>query len=231
MFHVKHPQPPAGAVSAFGERIVLAERYAELLANQGVDWGLIGPREVDRVWERHILNSVAVAELIEPDAAVVDIGSGAGLPGVPIAIARPDLRVTLVEPMLRRCEFLKLVVEELAIPIRVVRGRAEEPEVRRDVGGADVVLSRAVASLDKLTKWCLPLCRPGGRMVALKGERAEEEVAASAGSMRALGATDIRVMKCGSPPDGATAVVATRGESTRPRRRGARPSKIERKGP
>lgn len=227
---MKHPDPPPAAVRQFGDRLSLARQYAELLANQGVDWGLIGPREVDRLWERHILNSAAVVELIDQDAVVVDIGSGAGLPGIPVAIARPDLRVTLLEPMLRRTEFLTLVVEQLHIPVAVVRGRAEEMTVRQNLGSADVVLSRAVASLEKLTTWSLPLLRLGGRMLALKGDRAEGEVAASASRMRTLGATDIRVVKCGSSPESTTVVVAVRGEPARAQRRVERRPRTERKG-
>ena len=231
MKHGAAPPPPAAAEEVFGARLEVARKYADLLAGPGVERGLIGPREVDRLWDRHILNSVAVAELIEPDARVVDIGSGAGLPGVPIAIARPDLRVALVEPMLRRTEFLEEVVVELGIPIEVLRGRAEEAEVRTRAGAADVVVSRAVASLDKLSRWSLPLLRPGGRMLAMKGERAEDEVTEGRRGMASLGATDVRVVRCGesysSPP--VTVVIAVRGERTPGRRRPMRTS--ERRGP
>lgn len=189
-----------------------AQRYAELLAGAGVERGLVGPREVDRIWERHLLNSAAIAELIEPNARIVDIGSGAGLPGIPLALARPDLHVTLVEPMLRRTEFLREVVDELSLDVRVIRGRAEEPAVRRQVGEVDAVVSRAVASLDKITKWSIPLLRPGGLMLAMKGARAEEEVREHRRVMASLGATDVRVMRCCAdyldPP--ATVVMAWR---------------------
>ena len=214
MKHGIAPPPPTAAAVVFGDRVGLAQRYADLLAGPGVDRGLLGPREVDRLWERHILNSAAVAELVEPGARVLDIGSGAGLPGLPIAIARPDVRVALIEPMLRRIEFLDEVVTALEVPIEIVRGRAEEPGVRSQVGGADVVVSRAVASLDKLTRWSLPLLRPGGRMLAMKGERADEEVDEGRRGMASLGATDVRVVKCGesysNPP--VTVVIAVRGE-------------------
>lgn len=222
MFHVKHtaaPPAPTAAEQVFGERLDAARRYADLLAGAGVERGLIGPREVERLWERHVLNSAAVGELIEPGARVVDIGSGAGLPGLPLAIARPDLRVTLVEPMLRRSEFLAEAVADLAVEVSVVRGRAEDPAVCAAVGGADAVVSRAVADLVKLTRWSLPLLRPGGRMLALKGERAAAEVTEQRAAMARLGATGVEVVRCGagylSPPT--TVVVAVRGSGRRPR--------------
>ncbi|MCX2929289.1 16S rRNA (guanine(527)-N(7))-methyltransferase RsmG [Mycobacterium sp. CVI_P3] len=217
MFHVKHgvaPLPPTAAAAVFGGRLDVAHRYADLLAGPGVERGLIGPREVERLWERHILNSAAVGELVEPGARVVDIGSGAGLPGLPLAIARPDVHVALIEPMLRRTDFLEEAVAALELPVEIIRGRAEEPGVRTRAGGADVVVSRAVASLDKLTRWSLPLLRPGGRMLAMKGERAEEEIVEGRRGMTSLGATDVKVVRCGEsysdPP--VTVVSAVRGE-------------------
>src|SRR5215213_9884443 len=218
MFHVKHADvspAPRAADALFGESSARAQRYAEILAGAGVERGLIGPREVDRLWDRHILNSVAVAELLESEDRVADIGSGAGLPGIPLALARPDLQLTLIEPLLRRSEFLREVADELGIDVTIVRGRAEEVSVRERVGEMDAVVSRAVASLDKLAKWSLPLVRPDGRMLAMKGERAEEEIRDHRRVMASLGAVDVRVMRCGAdyldPP--ATAVVARR-EST-----------------
>ncbi len=226
---MKHA-PPTAATEVFGDRLEIAQRYEELLAGPGVVRGLIGPREADRLWDRHILNSAAVAEVIEPDARVVDIGSGAGLPGIPLAIARPDLRVILVEPMLRRADFLREAADELRIALTVVRGRAEDKNVRHAVAGADVVVSRAVAGLDRLVGWSLPLLRPGGRMLALKGERADDEVAEHRAAMEKLGAADIRVMRCGSgyltPPT--TVVEAVRSERQLAPRAGRTP---ERRGP
>ena len=224
MKHADAPPPPAAAAEVFGDRLELAQRYADLLTGPGVERGLIGPREVDRIWDRHILNSAAVAELLDQGVRIADIGSGAGLPGLPIAIARPDIHVALVEPMLRRTEFLTEAVQVLGVAAEVVRGRAEEPGVRMAVGGADAVVSRAVASLDKLVRWSFPLLRPGGRMLALKGERAEEEVLEAQRAMASLGATDIRVVRCGvsysSPP--VTVVIAVRGERAPGRRRPTR---------
>ena len=179
MFHVKHVDvaaPPPAAAPLFGTGLDAAVRYAQILAGAGVERGLIGPREADRLWDRHLLNSVALAELLSPGEQIADIGSGAGLPGIPLALARPDLRVTLIEPLLRRSDFLREVIEDLDLDVTVVRGRAEERDRAAGVGEADAVVSRAVASLDKLTKWSMPLLRPGGRMLAIKGERAEQEI-------------------------------------------------------
>lgn len=238
MFHVKHldsrdreiplePVPDA-APAIFGDRLDLAERYAQLLATAGVEWGLLGPREVGRIWDRHLLNCAAAAELVEPGERIVDIGSGAGLPGLPMAIAKPGLRVVLVESLLRRTEFLAMVIDELGLDVDVVRGRAEDPDVRRTAGGADAVTSRAVASLDKLARWSLPLLRQGGRLLAIKGERAADELQEHRRVLAKLGAADARVVECGvsvlSPPT--TVVVARRAkpESARdaPRRRSSR---------
>ncbi len=185
------------AEQLFGVRLPLAARYVDLLTEQGVLRGLIGPREVPRLWQRHILNSAVVAELIPTGATVVDVGSGAGLPGVPLALARPDLTVTLLEPMARRVGWLTDVVAELGIPVEVVRGRAEEPDVQRRLGGADVVTARAVAPLAKLAGWCLPLVRPGGQLVALKGESAGDELARDADLVRRAGGSELSVVSCG----------------------------------
>lgn len=216
MFHVKR-DAPSPAAELFGDRLDAALRYAELLQTAGVERGLIGPREVDRIWERHIFNCAAVAELLHSGERVVDIGSGAGLPGIPLALVRGDIAVTLVEPLLRRSDFLSEVVGELGLDVAVVRGRAEEPEVRDRVGDADVVTSRAVASLDKLARWSLPLLKPGGRMLALKGDRADTELNEHRRVLTRAGVDDARVVKCGAeyldPP--ATVIVARRGMSTR----------------
>lgn len=212
MKHGEIPASPPAADAIFGPRLQAAERYAQILAGDGIERGLLGPGEVGRVWERHVLNSAAVIELLETGASVADIGSGAGLPGIPLALARPDLRVTLVEPLLRRADFLREVVDELDLEIAVLRGRAEDRAVRDQLGDVDAVTSRAVASLDKLARWCLPLLRDGGLMLALKGDRAEDEVDEHRGVMRSLGAVDVGVVKCGveylTPP--ATVVVARR---------------------
>jgi 16S rRNA (guanine527-N7)-methyltransferase len=221
MFHVKHDDDmaaPPGAAEIFGHRLDVAEAYVKLLATAGVERGLIGPRETDRLWDRHILNCGAVAELVAGSARVADIGSGAGLPGIPIAIARPDLQILLIEPLLRRATFLEEAVSELGLSsVSVIRGRAEDPSVKRTHSDLDVVTSRAVASLDKLTKWSVPLLRPGGSMYAIKGDRAQTEVDEYRRAMTRLGVSEIRVVKCGvnvlTPP--ATVVVAQRGDRNR----------------
>jgi 16S rRNA (guanine527-N7)-methyltransferase len=200
MFHVKHvglAEAPSSAQRVFGERLDAAKHYAEMLADAGVERGLLGPHETERLWERHLLNSAAVGELIGTRERVVDVGSGAGLPGVPLALARPDLSIILVEPMLRRTEFLREAIGALGLNIAIVRGRAEDAGVRGEVGEVDVAVSRAVAPLDRLTMWCMPLIRPGGRMLAIKGERAEDEVEQERRVMPSLGAVGVRVVRCG----------------------------------
>ena len=218
------PPAPAGAVEVFGGNAVLAERYAGWLAGPGLERGLMGPHERPRLWDRHVLNSAAAAQEIEEGARVVDIGSGAGLPGIPLALARPDLRVTLVEPLLRRVTFLEEVVADLGLEVEVVRGRAEEKPVIARAGGADVVTSRAVAPLAKLARWSAPLLRPGGRMVALKGASAADEVERDGPELAKLRLRDVHVVRVTAPDAEEThLVVATLGDkmSGPGRRRGA----------
>ncbi len=206
----------------FGDRIELARRYAKVLATDGVVRGLIGPREPQRLWTRHLLNSAVVGALIDPDAAVVDIGSGAGLPGIPLAIARPDLRVTLVEPLERRVRFLLETVDDLELAgCRVVRGRAED--VIADCGNADVVTSRAVAPFHRLAAWSAPLARDGGLVLALKGSSAAEELDRDASAVAAAGLVDAQVVELGGDDVERTFVIRAR-KAPRARGRGARPS-------
>jgi 16S rRNA (guanine527-N7)-methyltransferase len=201
------PAVPVEAGSVFGPAVDAAVEYARLLATEGTVRGLIGPREVPRLWERHLLNSAAIESLVPVGARVVDVGSGAGLPGIPLALVRPDLTVTLLEPLARRVAFLTECVRRLGLErVTVVRGRAEEGPIRRQFGGADVVTARAVAPLDKLAGWCLPLLRPGGLLLAMKGSTAAAELAAT-GPLP--GAADALVTQAGDPP--ATVIVVTRG--------------------
>ncbi len=174
-----------------------AVQFAELLAAVGIERGLIGPREVDRLWDRHLLNSAVVGEHIPHGARVIDVGSGAGLPGVPLCLARPDLDVTMLEPMARRVAWLEEVIDTLSLSARVVRGRAEEPAIKQQLAGADVVTARAVAPLARLWMWSAPLLRQGGLLVALKGESAEAEVARDGAEVRRAGGSMPDVGRCG----------------------------------
>lgn len=181
------------AAVAFGDRMPLAVQYADILGTQGVEWGLLGPREPDRLWNRHLLNSVALASVVPTSARVLDVGSGAGLPGIPVAIARPDLKVTLLEPLLRRFRFLGEVVGalNLADQVDVVRGRAEE--WTPPGGRYDAVVSRAVAPLPKLVRVSRALKNRTGEILALKGDRAESELRESEAVLRGWGLSGVVV--------------------------------------
>ena len=216
------PPAPAGAARVFGQALPAAERYVARLAGDGVARGLIGPREVPRLWERHVLNSAAVAEAVPEGARVVDVGSGAGLPGIPLGLARPDLAMTLVEPMARRVEFLREAVAGLDASAgpgggpprwRVLRGRAEDRVLVGEVGAVDVVTARAVAPLPRLVTWCRGLLRPGVQLVALVGTRAVQELPALLPELEAAGMRDIhaRAVGAGLGDAATTVVVMTRG--------------------
>ncbi|MEX0429587.1 16S rRNA (guanine(527)-N(7))-methyltransferase RsmG [Nocardioides sp. DS6] len=180
------PSAPDSARRVFSsETLPRAERYAAWLADAGVVRGLIGPREVARLWDRHLLNCAVLTELLPHDASVADVGSGAGLPGLVVAIARPDLRVTLIEPLLRRTTFLNEVAADLGLEnVTVVRGRAD---VLHGTQVFDVVTSRAVAALPKLLAWSMPLVSPHGALLAMKGTSAAEEVAEAGSTLSELG--------------------------------------------
>ncbi len=191
------PAPPVAA-ALFGDRLPLVERYARWLVTEGVVRGLVGPREAPRIWDRHLLNCAVVAELIDRGVTVTDVGSGAGLPGVVLALARPDLRLMLVEPMARRVAFLAEVVADLGLSdrVRVARCRAEEAPGR--IPEAAVAVARALAPLDRLARWCLPLVEAGGRVLAVKGASAEAEVAAHRDAVAAAGGGVPVVRRCGT---------------------------------
>jgi 16S rRNA (guanine527-N7)-methyltransferase len=193
------PAPPAVVYERFGAATELLRRYAQWLAVAGTERGLIGPRELPRLWDRHILNSVALAELLPQDCRIVDIGTGAGLPGLAVACVRPDLRVDLVESLHRRTEFLVEVVTDLALDdrVQVIRGRAEDTRVVDTVGSSQFVTARAVAPLDKLVRWSFPLLKCGGRLLALKGASAEREIAEHQTFLRRMGAEVLGVRECG----------------------------------
>ena len=192
MFHVKPSAatlstPPAEAAEIFGAALASIERYGQLLATAGLERGLIGPREVDRLWERHLVNCAALAPWLPDEGRVVDLGSGAGLPGVIVALLRPNLDVVLLEPMLRRAAFLSEVVADLALPrVSVVRARAEE-WANQAPAAADVVVARAVAPLPKLAGWAVPLLTPGGELLALKGRAAAQELSSAGATLDRLG--------------------------------------------
>ena len=201
-----HDAAQGSARALFGAALPAAERYAQLLAGAGVERGLIGPAEAGRIWERHLLNCAVITRLLPEQGAVIDLGSGAGLPGIVIAILRPGLRMTLLEPMARRVDFLQECVAELGLEnVDIVRGRAE------DLAGhlaADVVTARAVAPLDKLAGLCLGLVRPGGRVLAMKGSAAEAELAKARPVLARLGVSDARLVRVTGPEgDAATATV------------------------
>jgi 16S rRNA (guanine527-N7)-methyltransferase len=184
------------AREVFGDRFADAVRYAELLAEAGVQRGLIGPREVPRLWERHILNCAVLSEVVPEGVTVCDVGSGAGLPGIPLALVREDLKITLLEPLLRRTNFLTEVVELLGLDhVTVARGRAEE--VMGKIPPVHVVTARAVAPLDRLATWGVPLLRPYGEMLALKGDAAEEELKSAATALSKLGAVGTSILHVG----------------------------------
>jgi 16S rRNA (guanine527-N7)-methyltransferase len=202
---------PDPAAAIFGAGLDQARRFAELLAGSAVEWGLIGPREVPKIWERHILNCVVLSPAIPAEARVADVGSGAGLPGIVLAVARPDITVVLVEPLLRRVTWLQEAVDQLGLPnVEIVRSRAED--LAAEERDFDVVTARAVAALPKLLGWCLPLLRPGGVFLALKGESVAAEVAEATPVLVALHASSWTVESMGAglvePPARVVRVVA-----------------------
>ncbi len=191
--------------------------YAELLAGAGVERGLIGPREVPRLWERHLLNCAVVVDpaagVISEGQVIADVGSGAGLPGLVWAVARPDLRVVLIEPLLRRSTFLDETIEALALRDQVTVWRGREEDAPGTITPVDVVTARAVAPLDRLLGWTAPLLRSGGHLALLKGSNAATEVAGAQKAAAAQGISGLRVQQVGSgvvdPPT--TVVLGTRG--------------------
>jgi len=200
MFHVKPREAPASAAAVFGESTSDAERFAGWLAGPGVERGLLGPREVDRIWSRHVLNCAVLEPFLPRGASVCDLGSGAGLPGIVVALLRPDVRMTLLEPLLRRATFLEEVVADLGLAeVSVVRARAEDYRHRRP--DHDAVVARAVAPIDRLAGWAMPLLRPGGVLLALKGSTAEDELAAAGPALDKVGAVDREVVTVGEEAD------------------------------
>jgi 16S rRNA (guanine527-N7)-methyltransferase len=196
-------QPVDVARELYGSQFPLLNRYVDILRSTGVTWGLLGPREADRLWDRHILNSAALSELIGANSTVADVGSGAGLPGIPLALLRPDLHVTLIEPLLRRSTFLGQTVDALGLADRlhVVRSRAEDHHQTYDV-----VVVRALAPLDRLIGWCSALRAPDGWILALKGSSAADELAAARYELEAT-QLDAKVLTVRAHPDAEPATV------------------------
>lgn len=195
-------------------------QYVEILAGPGLERGLMGPREVPKLWDRHILNCAVVADpdldLVPSGTLVADVGSGAGLPGLVWALLRPDLTMVLVEPLLRRATFLTESVVALGLTDRVsvVRGRAEKVMASPEWSGVDVVTARAVAPLDRLLGWTIPLLKPQGRLVAMKGSGAATELESAKQAIVDFGVTSIEVITCGAgvvEPE-TTVVLARRGD-------------------
>jgi 16S rRNA (guanine527-N7)-methyltransferase len=190
------PLPSAEAIAEFGDSLAKAQRYVELLASDGVTRGLIGPRETSRLWDRHLVNCALVADLVPDQGELVDIGSGAGLPGIVLAMLRPQLHVVLLEPLLRRAVFLQECVSALDLPnATVVRARAEEKAAAGI--SADVATARAVAPLDRLVGWAAGLLRPGGQLLAIKGQSAEAELEAAEPVLSRLGVQSAEVLQAG----------------------------------
>lgn len=215
------PEPPEAAQAVFGDRLDLARHFTAILADTGVSHGLIGPREVPILWERHVLNCAVVHEAFPQGATIADVGSGAGLPGLALAIARPDLHLHLVEPLLRRTTWLEVAVRELGLDnVTVTRARAEELHGTLHVRYAT---ARAVARIDKLARWTFPLLEPGGDLVALKGSSAADELAAQDAVLRRLGMSASRIETYGvgvvDPP-----TLVVRATVTSTTRRGRRPA-------
>src|SRR6478672_5902058 len=202
------PSAPDVARRVFSSaRLPLVEQFADLLATDGVVRGLIGPREAPRLWERHLVNCALLGDLIPQEASVCDIGSGAGLPGLVLAVARPDLRLTLVEPLLRRTTFLEEAVSALGLDnVEVVRGRAD---ALHGVRTFDMVTSRAVAPLERLLGWSMPLVAPTGALVAMKGSSVDEEIEAARSEIERWGCTAPEVLPLGLELDPGAGVSTT----------------------
>ncbi|MFJ2621168.1 16S rRNA (guanine(527)-N(7))-methyltransferase RsmG [Glutamicibacter sp. NPDC087344] len=183
------------AEKIFGDRLDLAKRYVDHLATSGIERGLLGPREVPRLWSRHVLNCAVIESVMEQDAEVADVGSGAGLPGLCLAIARPDLNLTLIEPLERRCIWLSEVIDDLGLTnVTVMRGRAEQMV---DVVNARYVTARAVSALTNLAGLTIPLLHGEGELIAIKGRSAAEEIDKASKAIRKLGGKKTEVLVIG----------------------------------
>ena len=190
-------KPTQSQIQALEPHFSKLDQFAQILIEDGVKLGLIGPREVDRIWDRHILNCAAISELITDGQSIIDIGSGAGLPGLVLAILNPNSKVTLIEPMQRRCDFLTKTVEKLDLKnVSILKDRAENVDTH-----AQVVTSRAVAPLVKLLNWSIPLVVKNGKVLAIKGEKAKEELIEAQNSIKDLKNMTATIKTCGRALD------------------------------
>lgn len=190
--------PPEIAIQIFGDNLEKAKSYHDLLATDGSTRGFIGPKEIPILWNRHILNCAVISEAIGEYLRVADIGSGAGLPGIPLALVRPDLEIWLIEPLLKRSVFLGEVIQQLQLDnVTVIRGRAEDKAVRKELGLVDVATSRAVAPLGKLAGWSLPLVKKGGAMIAMKGASVTEELTRDKAAIKKAGGGHAEIFTVG----------------------------------
>ncbi|OEI68092.1 16S rRNA (guanine(527)-N(7))-methyltransferase RsmG [Curtobacterium sp. ER1/6] len=188
-------QEPAAAVTLFGDRIELARSFTGELARRGEELGLIGPLELPRLWTRHILNSALLAPLLQANGRVADVGSGAGLPGLVLAIARPDVSFMLIEPMERRCDWLNAEAGRLGLDnVTVLRGRAEDVA---DSVVVDQVTARAVSALSKLIPLTVPLVRSGGQLILMKGARVDDEIEKARKVILRKRLADVEVLELG----------------------------------
>ncbi|UWD79193.1 16S rRNA (guanine(527)-N(7))-methyltransferase RsmG [Curtobacterium flaccumfaciens] len=186
---------PAAAAALFGDQIEGARSFTNELARRGEELGLIGPLELPRLWTRHILNSALLAPLLEARGRVADVGSGAGLPGLVLAIARPDVEFVLIEPMERRTDWLRAESDRLGLQnVTVLRGRAED--VADDVV-VDQVTARAVSALSKLIPLTVPLVRSGGQLILMKGARVDEEIEKARKVILRKRLSDVQVLELG----------------------------------
>jgi 16S rRNA (guanine527-N7)-methyltransferase len=190
-------KPTQSQIQALEPSFSNLDKYAQILIQDGVKLGLIGPREVDRIWDRHILNCAAISELITDGQSIIDIGSGAGLPGLVLAILNPQSKVTLIEPMQRRCDFLTDTVKKLDLKnVSILKDRAENVSLQ-----AQAVTSRAVAPLNKLLEWSLPLVLKNGKVLAIKGEKAQDELMQAKTDIPALKNMTATIKSCGRALD------------------------------
>ena len=197
MINIKLSKAPDAALIIFGNRFNKAEKYAKILASSGLERGLIGPNEVHHIWNRHILNGVFIKELLNCNEQIIDLGSGAGIPGIPLALAREDIGITLIEPLLKRSKFLHEIVAKLDLNVEIIRERIGNIKHNKYLKKWDVVVSRAVAPLDKLTDWSIPLLQSNGRMISIRGKNSSIKLKTNQYILKTVDTMKIKTTKCG----------------------------------